>query len=877
MELADRLTEALGDRYRIEKEIGSGGMATVFLAHDLKHDRAVALKVLRDQVAQSVGAERFLQEIRIVAKLQHPHVLTLLDSGEVEGTLYYVMPYIEGESLREKLEREHELPVPDALRLLREVADALAFAHGKGVVHRDIKPDNVLLTGRHAVVADFGVSKALSAATGENKVTTLGVALGTPAYMAPEQAAADSTIDHRADIYALGILGYELLTGRPPFTGSTPQQILGAQVTETPRTVTEIRPAVPEAVSAVLMRCLEKRPADRWQTAEELRAQFEALQTSSGGITPTGMIPVSKPGRPRWVMPVASVAVVAAVGIGAWMVAGGGGGGGEVTATTSSGRVAGVEATTEDDRAGRIVVMEMENVTGDPSLDPLGRVGASWIERALTQSGIVHVVPLQSLSGEEAEAIRGASAAAVADQVRAGLVVTGEYYRRGEGLEVVAHILDPMDARTLFDLQGARGNPADPMDAFDEVAQRVVGAVAGYLESENARWMELRTPPPSLEVFRLTMEATDLFSRSRFAEALEVHHRMSELDTTWLSHKVSEQSTLYSLSRYDASDSVWAYLNERRDRLTREEQAHIDYLHAWVIGDPDLEYRSVQEMVRLDPLSAAYNAAITCSRRNRLEEALEHLALRDTTTEWSQNWINWDNVHWSVLVRLGRLEEALDVARRARVAHPESTSPLSWEVQVLAAQGRREEADALLEEARAHPASTNTLLSAQIMRTATMVAAGTGKMEDAAHYADLALAEASTPEGDTRYLRAQTLMYAGRWGEAESLMGDVLDETPGSLPRLGYMGWILANQGKSGDAAVMRERLASLDLEFFFPGQRLYRMAMISAALGEHDRAIRELQEAVSTGEAYGLWTIWYPWFTPLHDDPRYQRLVAPK
>jgi serine/threonine-protein kinase len=231
MELADRLSEALGDRYRIEREIGSGGMATVFLAHDLKHDRAVALKVLRDEVAQSVGAERFLQEIRIVAQLQHPHVLTLLDSGEVGGTLYYVMPYIEGESLRDKLEREHELPVPDALRLLREVADALAFAHGKGVVHRDIKPDNVLLTGRHAVVADFGVSKALTAATGENKVTTLGVALGTPAYMAPEQAAADATIDHRADIYALGILGYELLTGRPPFTGSTPQQILGAQVT----------------------------------------------------------------------------------------------------------------------------------------------------------------------------------------------------------------------------------------------------------------------------------------------------------------------------------------------------------------------------------------------------------------------------------------------------------------------------------------------------------------------------------------------------------------------------------------------------------------------------------------------------------------------
>ena len=204
----DRLKTALADRYTIERKIGAGGMATVYLAEDLKHHRKVAVKVLRPDLAAVVGPERFLREIEIAAKLQHPHILPLHDSGEADGFLYYVMPYVEGESLREKLAREGELPVPDAVKILREVVDALAHAHAKGVVHRDIKPDNVMLSGRHALVTDFGVAKAVSEATGREQLTTAGVALGTPTYMSPEQATADPHVDHRADIYAVGVLAY---------------------------------------------------------------------------------------------------------------------------------------------------------------------------------------------------------------------------------------------------------------------------------------------------------------------------------------------------------------------------------------------------------------------------------------------------------------------------------------------------------------------------------------------------------------------------------------------------------------------------------------------------------------------------------------------
>src|SRR5690606_10508228 len=229
-----RLSEALADRYAFERELGQGGMATVYLADDIRHQRKVAIKVLRPDLAATIGPDRFFREIRIAAQLQHPHILPLLESGEAAGYLFYVMPYVEGQSVRERLARSGELPVHEAVRLLTEIVDALSYAHARGVGHRDVKPDNVMLSGRHALVMDFGVAKAVSEASGRNQLTTAGVALGTPAYMAPEQAAADPNLDHRVDIYAVGAMAYELLAGRPPFVGGTPQQVLAAHVTQAP-------------------------------------------------------------------------------------------------------------------------------------------------------------------------------------------------------------------------------------------------------------------------------------------------------------------------------------------------------------------------------------------------------------------------------------------------------------------------------------------------------------------------------------------------------------------------------------------------------------------------------------------------------------------
>ena len=284
-ELRDQLQRTVADRYRLGRELGRGGMATVYLAEDLRHRRNVAVKVLRAELAEGISAERFLREIEITARLVHPHILTLIDSGRADNLLYYVMPYVEGESLRQRLDREGELPVDDGVRVLREVADALAHAHQSGIVHRDIKPENVLLTGQHALVADFGVAKAVATARDGARdggppgsaLTSLGIALGTPAYMAPEQAAGDPHVDRRADIYAVGVLAYEMFTGAPPFTGPSPQHVIAAHFTQTPEPLARVRPSVPAALEQVVMRCLEKRPADRWRSADELVRRLDAV------------------------------------------------------------------------------------------------------------------------------------------------------------------------------------------------------------------------------------------------------------------------------------------------------------------------------------------------------------------------------------------------------------------------------------------------------------------------------------------------------------------------------------------------------------------------------------------------------------------------
>ncbi|MFI5239171.1 MAG: protein kinase, partial [Gemmatimonadales bacterium] len=308
-EIDERLRTALSDRYVIERELGAGGMATVYLAEDIKHHRKVAIKVLHAELSAILGPERFLKEIELTANLQHPHMLPLFDSGSADGLLYYVMPYVDGETLRTRLEREKQLSVGDAVRIACEAADALEYAHGRGVVHRDIKPENILIQNGHALVADFGIALAVQQAGGQ-RMTQTGLSLGTPQYMSPEQAMGEREIGPRSDIYSLGAVTYEMLVGDPPFTGPTAQAIVAKVMTSVPVPPREVRKTIPPAVEDAVLTALEKLPADRFPSAAEFaRALSDTTSTRSRTAAH------SRAGRPaysrRGFMAALAIAIVA--------------------------------------------------------------------------------------------------------------------------------------------------------------------------------------------------------------------------------------------------------------------------------------------------------------------------------------------------------------------------------------------------------------------------------------------------------------------------------------------------------------------------------------------------------------------------------------
>jgi serine/threonine-protein kinase len=461
----ERLQAAFAGTYEISAEVGSGGMATVYLAKDIKHDRQVAIKVLRPELAAALGPDRFPREIRIVAQLSHPHVLPLHDSGETAGFLYYVMPYVDGESLRAKIERDGQLPVHDAVRILREVADALAYAHEHGVMHRDIKPDNVMLSGRHALVMDFGVAKAVSKAAGD-KLTTVGVAVGTPTYMSPEQATGEEHIDQRSDIYSLGVLGYELLTGEPPFAGKSAQAILSAHVLEKPKLVSEIRPAISPVLAELLGRCLEKNPADRPQSAEEVLDELEALSTPSGGITPTTTRPMratkaktpsseSSSGARRALVGVAIALALALGGFGAWAALG-----------------------NQEPGPERMAVLPLKDISGQDA--EVVTVLVNQLGVALGQLEGVTVAPPSRVDPYRTQP---KPVDEMARELNVGAFLEGNVFRAGQRLRVTLQLTNPHNVGQYWTGSYDIDLNTDLLEAVDKVIPEIVSGIRQRLQA----------------------------------------------------------------------------------------------------------------------------------------------------------------------------------------------------------------------------------------------------------------------------------------------------------------------------------------------------------------------------------------------------------
>ncbi len=511
-DLQSRLTAVLSSQYRVDRELGGGGMSRVFLGEDLQLGRKVVLKVLPPDLAAGLSVERFRREIHLAAQLQHPNIVPLHAAGEAGGLLYYTMPLVEGESLRTRLTREGEQPIREVIRILRDVADALAYAHEHGVVHRDIKPDNVLVSRHHGLVTDFGVAKALvSSGGGQGTTTSVGVALGTPAYMAPEQAAADPHADHRVDIYALGVLGYEMLTGHPPFSGPTPQSVLAAQVTERPKPVVALRSSVPANLAGLIMRCLEKKPADRYQAAEEILQALEAMTTPSGGTAPT-LATRLRPRRKDLLKVVLTLLAIGAIAV----------------ALRWSRRS---ELPTAKLSESVVAVLPFRITGADPSVAYLGDGMVDLLAARLTGEGGPRAVdPRVAIASytrvlKMEEELGGDAALTVARRLGAGQVIDGGIVGPSNRLVLTASLrgVPSGTVRAQTSVQG-------PVDSLATLIDRLVAQLLLVGAGESER---VTTISASLPALRAYPEGQGAHRQGRYEQAITSYKRALEVDSTF--------------------------------------------------------------------------------------------------------------------------------------------------------------------------------------------------------------------------------------------------------------------------------------------------------------------------------------------------------
>jgi len=535
MEQEERLRTALADSYTILREIGSGGMATVYLAHDRKHDRQVAVKVLARDLAESVGTERFLREISTAARLTHPHILPVHDSGRADGFLFYVMPYVEGESLRARIDRAKQLPVEDAIRIAREIADALDHAHAQGIVHRDVKPANIMFEAGHAVLADFGVAHAVEEAK-EDRLTRTGTAMGTPAYMSPEQASGEQNVDGRSDIYSLGCVLYEMLAGDPPFTGSTPASVLARQVRGQVPLLNVVRPNLPAALVKVVEKALEKVPADRHPTASELGEALDRARPGLGDGAGKGPSVRVGPGH------LAVLGFLAVMALGGYAVVSRGGGTDSLFQDSQAGPLSSAE------RLGRIAVTYFDVYSDDPALEALADALTEQVTNGLVQLGTLDVLPRTAMKPFKGRDLPAEDIA----ELGIDAYVEGSVMGTSEQLTVSVQLIDAHDlSHIASDL--IHGSAGAPYAILDELA----GEVSGLLRE----WLGVRIEMAALQTGTHSETAWNLVQRA--SECLDDGVRLSASGDTAAAGRMFQQADEI-LERAEAEDP--SYLTPIIDR-----------------------------------------------------------------------------------------------------------------------------------------------------------------------------------------------------------------------------------------------------------------------------------------------------------------------
>jgi len=877
-----QVTRALAGRYKIERVLGEGGMATVYLAEDQKHQRKVAVKVMRPELSATLGAERFLREVQIAAKLSHPHILPLYDSGESDGLLYYVMPNVEGETLKDRLARDGALTADEALRYGREVADALAYAHARGVVHRDIKPANILLSNGHALVADFGIARALDSGGGE-ALTKTGLAVGTPQYMAPEQATGEKEVDGRADVYATGAVLYEMLAGEPPFTGANARAVLTKSLTETPKSLSAVRPEVTGAVDTLVQTALAKSASERHATAEALVVALESARQA--GFSSSGQVPVA----PRTEMiaspakrgpfsvrnlAIAGAAVVALLAV--WATSRGSKGAAD---GAGSGR--------------RVAVLPFQNQ---------GEVADEYFADGIADEvrGKLAGVPgLSVIASGSSNLYKGSAKAPaeIAKELGADYLLTGRvrWAAGPDGTRRVQVVPELMDART-GDVKWQQSFDTKLDDVFavqSQIATKVAGALGIALGGAEEQQLAQR-PTKSLEAYQLFLRARSQTGEAGFREAVRLLEQAVALDSTFV-----EAWTLLSVNlarlysgTVERTDAVKARAREAMERAVALDPtsaaAHTAAARYHIQIEPD-EERARREIELA--LKAAPNDVLALGTASLLDTQRGDLAAATAKFERARE---TDPRSMYVLINLasayereGRRSELEDVLSVALSLEPRNLELIQQRAGNLVASGDLPGARASVDEAVRAGASAPEVAARfagqeeETWMLPESVRALVLRLTPAAFDGDRAwwgqsLATAAWQAGDTA--KARTYADSGLAESAKQAAGADLVARPADAQLHALHGLLLAYLGRGAEARAAMARALAVKTSGNSRSYVLLNAARIELALGDPGKAVPHLAEAQKIDKGLnGNYLSLDPTFASLKGEPAFERLLQAK
>ncbi len=833
-----RLTEALDGRYELEGELGRGGMAIVFRARELKHDRPVVLKALRPELRAFLGEDRFQREVRIASQMSHPNIIGLLDSGTAAGLPFFVMPFVEGETLRARLDREGPLPRESARSILLGIATGLAHAHRLGIVHRDLKPENVLCAGDHAYIMDFGIARPAEGIDRDD-LTRPGLALGTPRYMSPEQQAGEP-VDHRTDLYAWGLLARELTGG-------------------------EIPPAWVSTVSA----CLGNDPASRPRDADVL---VRALSDRKSGLTGPGST-VER----AWPWAAAGLAL-ALLAVGAVVRAG-------PDPAASAADADGEEVATAAELATPFAVAPFLNRTDDPAIDMLGRLAADWIVQGLQQADVGPVVPWSTtrvvaadVSTDEADEADGAELANdLGVRLGAGTVISGSIYEVGDRLSFAAVVTDPRARRIISAPAPISASRDSTEAAIRELRDRILGSLAIREDPLLTRLPGVSGNPPLLEAYRAYERGLELFDAQDYGAARREYERAFAIDTTFLAASLSMISALWNQAKLEEVDSVLAFLEVRRDRLAEYQDLRRRSFVAQREGDGERAYRLELRRAELGPTPrGSYSAARLANQLNRPEDAVRLLVDLDPNGPGLRGWAQY----WTQLAHgyhdLGRYEDEFEVAQEMWARFPERRVATVLAARALAAAGRTVELDSLVDAVRLLPTDTYWSLGAALVVAGEEARAHRGAEEEARELLGQAVEwlqgqlEQNPGHRVHRYWLASAYYDLEDFRTSRRLFDRLVLDFP---DRNEYRVGALVSRAHLEGSDALRPELEELPR---VTGGDYAALARIEAAGGNRERALSLLGEALRRGVNSRTWlhALSLPDLGRFADDPRYVRAL---